>query len=286
MSKRTAIHCILSLVMIAYMVGALCYTSAAAASDSLKGLDINIISQNARSFVAVDDIDRELGGLSASIHTIRRDSFDSRAVEQCLLALDKIESANCAILNNGRVALDVVPMIPVARVIDPIGTDYYINRAGKRMVADYRYRMDVPVIKGRFTERNPATGLLPLIHYVNSDPALAEFITAYDLTPSGDIIMVPAIKGHVVNFGDTTDIEDKFKRLNVFYHNVLPVKGWEAYDTISVKWRGQIVAHRAGYRKAAPEIAVEEFDAIDDEGTMLTSLNQQQPDQTSNQDNN
>ena len=275
MTKRTAIHCILSLVMVAYMIGALCYTSAAAASDSIKGLDINVISSNSKSFISVGDIDRELGGLSASIHTVRRDSFNSLAVERHLLAMDKIESANCAILNNGRVAIDVVPMIPVARVIDPIGADYYINRAGKRMVADYRYRMDVPVIKGRFTESDPATGLLPLIHHVNSDPALSRFITAYDRTPSGDIILVPAIKGHVVNFGDTTDIKNKFRRLSIFYHRVLPVKGWETYDTISVKWRGQIVAHRAGYKKAAPQIITEEFDGIDDEGTMLTTMNQQ-----------
>ena len=29
-----------------------------------------------------------------------------------------------------------------------------------------------------------------------------------------------------------------------FYREVLPVKGWNYYDTISVKWRGRVVATR------------------------------------------
>ena len=59
-----------------------------------------------------------------------------------------------------------------------------------------------------------------------------------------DIILVPVIRGHVVNFGDTSLIADKFARIKSFYNNVMPVKGWDYYESLSVKWRGQIVATR------------------------------------------
>ena len=38
------------------------------------------------------------------------------------------------------------------------------------------------------------------------------------------------------------------------YRKVLPLKGWEYYDTISVKWAGQVVASRR--IKSIPEPAV------------------------------
>ena len=50
------------------------------------------------------------------------------------------------------------------------------------------------------------------------------------------------------------------------YHKVLPVKGWDYYDTISVKWGGQVVATRR--LKSIPEPFIrfdQEGDETDDE---------------------
>ena len=81
---------------------------------------------------------------------------------------------------------------------------------------------------------------------------------------------MPVIRGHVVNLGDTSLIANKFDRLKVFYREVMPVKGWNFYDTVSVKWRGQIVASRR--EKKLGDIALDtresEFDFIDDVETM------------------
>ena len=48
----------------------------------------------------------------------------------------------------------------------------------------------------------------------------------------------------MVNFGDTTRLAEKRDALKLFYSKVMPYKGWEEYDTISVKFRGQVVATR------------------------------------------
>ena len=44
-------------------------------------------------------------------------------------------------------------------------------------------------------------------------------------------------------------IENKFNRIKTFYKEVMPVKGWNYYDTISVKWRGQVVTTRRDKQK-------------------------------------
>ena len=61
---------------------------------------------------------------------------------------------------------------------------------------------------------------------------------------TNNIIIVPELSGHVVNIGNADGFENKFAKLKQFYTQVLPKRGWNTYDTISVKWNHQIVATR------------------------------------------
>lgn len=274
MNKSSIIKCLLSIAMVAYLIFALSYTSKVAASDTCNGLLINVVDSAKRGFVTTDDIDIELGGLSENILNISHDSIDTYKLEQQIMSRDNIERANCMILNDGSLRIDVVPLIPVARVFEKNGSNYYINRAGKRMKASTRYRMDVPIILGNFSDSLSPTKAYPLIDFLTDNQHFGNMTSAIEIMPNGDLILIPTIKGHVVNMGDTRDLKNKFDRLKVFYKKIMPVKGWEYYDTITVKWRGQIVAKRRHQKSAGPQILEEEHLDIDDEGTMLTVQNQ------------
>ena len=132
-------------------------------------------------------------------------------------------------------------MQPVARIFD--GKDsYYINKDGKRISADARYHLDVPVLTGNFDSIHQAKELLPLLDYIKSDSMWNTIISMVKIDKKHEILLVPAIKGHVIKFGNMDNMDNKFVRLHRFYHEVMPVKGWSCYDTIAVKWDGQIVA--------------------------------------------
>jgi cell division protein FtsQ len=79
--------------------------------------------------------------------------------------------------------------------------------------------------------------------------------------------MVPCIRGHVINFGDTSRIKDKFDNLLTMYRQVMPYKGWNTYDTISVKFKGQVVASRRN--KALPDHGAVTDDGEDVEESAL-----------------
>lgn len=255
------------------MIFGLCYASHRAAADPYRAFDIKVAKTETSAFLTPGIIDSQLGNLRDSITDIPASRINTRAIELTVLGLDNVEAANCVVLNNRRVELDVVPLLPVARVYDT-GSEtpsYYINRVGKRMMPDPRYRVDVPLVIGNFANRS-ASALMPVIDYVNADPGLRSLVSAYRVKDNGDILLVPMMRGHVVNFGDTADIANKFARLRVFYRKVMPVKGWEYYDTVSVKWRGQIVAKRHGADAPPPPIPVEDFTDEVDLNTMLTDL--------------
>ncbi len=272
-NRYPILACALVVVLTAYLCFALPAAGRLARADRFENCKITVADSAHTGFVTAGELANECDGLTSRINTLTRADVDLNNLETRLRASDKIEHVNVAVLNDGTLAINVVPMVPVARVFDAHGS-YYINAEGKRISADPRYHVDVPVVVGRFTDKYPATRLLPMLRYIAARPELDALVSTLRQQPDGDIIVVPSIRGHVVNFGDTSLVENKFDRLRAFYRSVMPVRGWETYDTLSVKWRGQVVAtHRI---KALPPSAVaasvEEFDEADDLGTILTPL--------------
>lgn len=271
MSKRGVIQCLLSVVLLVYLAAALAYAHNEVSNEHYKALEINIARNESTGFVTATDIDVELGTLSARIKKLAPDSVNTLQIERTLAGMDNIETANCIVLNNGNIRVDVVPLVPLARVFDiTTGKNFYINKDGKRMRANSRYRVDVPVVTGRFSEKVDPIITLPVLRHIAADSRLTPLTSALKVEKNGDIFLIPRVRGHVVNLGDTTDLADKTERLLTFYHKVLPVKGWEHYDTISVKWRGQVVAKRRSTKSSEAQIAYDE-DYIDDPSTMMAT---------------
>lgn len=263
----------LTVVMAVYLAFSLPVTAEMARNDTFAGCHINVADSMSSGFVSQLEVSRECDDIMQWITTRKRGEVDLQALENTLRACDKIEDVNVNVLNNGLLNIDVIPMVPVARVFDN-NTSYYINAVGKRISADPRYHIDVPVVVGYFPAERPAVNLLPLLHYISSDPTLDALVSTVKQDRNGDITIVPSIRGHVINFGDTSLVADKFSRIEAFYKNVMPVRGWETYDTVAVKWRGRVVATRRN--KALPDshlsAVLEEYDDIDDHETMITPL--------------
>ncbi len=240
LTKRGITLCLLSLMLTLYLVIALATSQGMAAEAPCNGVRISV-SQNAMSpFVTPDDIDHELGGIVASADSTAAASYKLREMERRLGALSIIENVNCRRLANDMIAIDVVPMVPVARVFDNRGS-YYINRDGKHLQASARYQIDVPVIITDNDSLANAEEIIPLLDRIAENKMWSQLVSALKVDRSGDIFIVPAVSGHIVNIGDGSNIDDKMTRLFAFYNQVLDVKGWNYYDTISVKFANQVI---------------------------------------------
>lgn len=266
------IRCILSLVMMIYLGFALVYARSRAEQQKCQGVKVQVLDPAHNDFITVSDVLREMQSLKISPRGNPRGQIDLRAIERDLTACDNIERVNCVLLSNDTLTVEVQPMVPLARVFDRNDREYFINRTGKIMKASEHYRIDVPVVLGHFTDALKPTIVLPYIDYFTANPGWDRLVAAIEVKANGDIIMVPSIRGHVVNLGDTADIDNKFLRLKSFYSQVMPVKGWQYYDTISVKWRSRVIASKRGFKPAATEIKEEEYIDIDDSATMTSMV--------------
>ena len=206
-------------------------------------VDVEVINADSTSFVTPSGVKDELRSQGIKLEGKRMGSINASEIEEALKLSPYLESADIVKCQGGRLLIRVSQLVPIFRVFDG-ESSYYVNRAGKHMSANAYYHSDVPVVQGHFTRKYPATRLLPLIEYVEKDSLLHSLVTMYCLRDTNNIIIVPNISGHVVNIGNASDFENKFAKLKLFYREVMPKKGWETYDTISVKWTHQIVATR------------------------------------------
>lgn len=195
-------------------------------------------------------------------------SINAMDIEKYLMNLNNFEDVQCYVSTNGFLNVSITPMIPEVRVFD--GNDsYYVNRQGKRIKSNAEFFMDVPVMAGTFTKDFTPQSVLPVVRFVKKDPVLKDLIAMFEAHDADNILLVPRITGHVINFGDTTRLEEKRRMLLTAYRNIIPYRGWEMYDTISVKFKGQIVATRRNKTPLYPiESILEEEDP--EEATLPT----------------
>lgn len=252
-----------------YLVVACAWANFKADNELCEGLEndrVEVIDPNGSGFVSSVELTADLMPRLGDLKARRLSDIGLDSIRSYLIGLDKIETAEVMRLNNNRLRISVVPMVPIARIWPSKGPSYYVNREGKRIRAGARYHIDVPQVRGDY----PAEKLLPLLDYLNANPVAGNLVTMISARDSTNIYLVPAIRGHIINLGSIDNIDDKFKRLERFYANVLPHKGWDHYDTISLKWNRQVVATRRLGK--LPDLTVPVISELENEGPDLETI--------------
>ena len=270
-NKAAWVQGVLAAILLCYLVFAFMITDHLYANQRVQGIEVKFNSKTPQNFISKQNILDEIDVLHIDSQLVAAVSLSE--IETKLKNFINIEDAMVTRTPQGIIQIAVTPVIPVARVFNASGDSYYINRQGKKITADARYHIDVPVITGHIDDSVlNATELLPLLEYIDNDPLWNSLTTALKVEKDKDVILIPNIKGHVVNLGNATDgnYEDKFQRLKIMYREIIPHKGWQYYDTISLKFAGQVVASRAKKRKIESDL---KYELIDSEEVSLDNMN-------------
>lgn len=249
-----------SLLLAAYLVVALTMTARENDDTMCSGMTITVEDadgeKGAQRFVTPGELALELDNLPSKAKGIALANINTQDIRRRLLDLDKIEDVSVVRYTDGSIRIKVTPIVPVLRVFDG-NESYYVNRAGKRVKASARYHKNVPLIQGHFDATDTAftpLSLMPLVNYISSDSIWNTYIGMIKVKSPNDILLIPNIREHVINLGTLDRLDDKMERLRTFYTKVLVKQGWEKYDTLTLKWNGQLVATKRHHR--APDVPV------------------------------
>ncbi|GAB4419615.1 MAG: hypothetical protein OHK0039_32210 [Bacteroidia bacterium] len=177
--------------------------------------------------------------------------IDLRLLEEKLLALPTVRSAEVYHDMRGIVHMDIELRTPIARLVNNDGSHLYMDAEGRKFPVSRTHSLDVVLVRGDFDETAVDTfacstieSTLPVLTYLRDQPFWNAQIAGIWLTQSGELVLEPEVGSAEIEFGYPIDIEDKFANLLDFYRQVLPETGWDRYRSLSVKYRGQVVARR------------------------------------------
>ena len=258
---KTLIKNILLLLLAGLLLTGILWARAREGNMLCQRVRVEIINSDSTQFVTEKGILTELAESGIKVVGKPMRKIDAARIEHVLGQSEYLESVECVKAQDGLLVIRASQLVPVLRVFDAENVSYYVNAAGKRMNATSTFYADVPIVQGHFTQAFPPTRLLPMVQYVERDSLLRSLVAMYTVRDSNNIFITPNIVGHVVNMGPVDGFENKFEKLKLFYSEVMPAKGWETYDTISVKWSHQVVATKR--KKTVREVMV--YDPEEDE---------------------
>ena len=267
---KTIFKTVLCLLLLGYVAFAFAFVHEENARRQCQGIDLRIIGNSLPDSVLRQGVNSQLARYGHKLKGESLGSINLQKLEDYLSQFSNFETVECSVNPDSRLRITIEPIKAEVRVFSDNGKSFYINRQGKRIKADAEFYVDVPVLIAPQKYDNLIPAALSVIRYVGADPELSPLIAAYKIDGPNDIIIIPRIQGHVINFGDSTRLGEKKAAILAAYRNVMPSKGWNTYDTISVKFKSQIVASRRN--KAISSHGVPDDDGEDLEEATLPDV--------------
>lgn len=149
----------------------------------------------------------------------------------------------------GNLVVEVMQARPIARIYDPYGSDKYIDDRGLVLPVNGKHTARVPLVeiekkidlKEDITASAEGADLFELLRFIDADEFWKAQIAHLVFEGSGEVTMLPQITKQKILFGKPSDLVEKFKKLEVFYKEILPNKGWNTYSLVNLKFKDQIV---------------------------------------------
>jgi cell division protein FtsQ len=152
----------------------------------------------------------------------------------------------------GNLIVNVELRRPIARIVQSDAPDAYIAEDGVIMPVSEKYSSRVILISGSFvkqllesedlTKSEEGLQLKEMIEFINEDDFWKAQIAQLDIASNGKITIYPQITAQRVEFGRAENFEAKFKKLMIFYKEILPQRGWTRYERVNLEYEGQIIA--------------------------------------------
>ena len=220
-----------------------------------KDIEINIQGVSNNFFVDKKDILRSITAFEKTNPVGKTiGAFNLKLMETELEKDVWIKSAELFFDNNEIMQVNVLEREPVARVFTITGTTFYIDEELAMLPLSEKFSARLPVFTNFPSDKKVLSkadsSLLMDIKTISlalqNDSFSMAMIEQVDITPQRIFEMIPKIGNQLIVFGDAKDVDEKLKKLKLFYKEIMVKAGWDNYSVINVQYKNQVVAKRKG----------------------------------------
>uniref|UniRef100_UPI0032178255 cell division protein FtsQ/DivIB n=1 Tax=uncultured Draconibacterium sp. TaxID=1573823 RepID=UPI0032178255 len=155
----------------------------------------------------------------------------------------KIVAATDSLSYKGVLKVKIKHRDPVVRIISGTGS-YYLDEFGGKIPVSSKYTANVLVSTGTYDEKYAKEKLLPCVLFMQQDEFWNAQIEQVHVEKSGDVILTPLVGDHFIELGKLDNYEEKLRNMKAFYKQVLASNNWNKYESISLKYKNQVIAKR------------------------------------------
>ncbi|MFN0174519.1 MAG: cell division protein FtsQ/DivIB [Saprospiraceae bacterium] len=243
-------------LMFLLIIGMIWYIARSRKANTFaEGLQVNVVAlPSGDKLISERDVRQALlAAFGSDLENSELANLQVERMERVLEGDPFVKNADVYIDQNNQLHIKIDQREPVLRVLDNNGNNYYLDAAGKKMPPSKNFAARVIVATGNvspytpeFREKRKST-LKDLFHITQTlltDEFLKSFIQQIHVNNRGEFIMVPLVGDQKIELGSARKLEDKLNRLKIFYQQGMPYEGWRKYETINLKYNGQVVCRR------------------------------------------
>lgn len=173
-----------------------------------------------------------------------------------------VSDAQIFVDNERNMHVYVTQRVPAARLFEAGGNSYYLDTALRAMPLSESYVHYTPVVTAAPQLRDDSAGtaqkgtILHLVKYVNSHPFWNAQIAQIVVAGKNNFELIPVLGKQRILLGDTSKLPLKLANLFAFYQQVCNKVGWDKYQTIDLRYEGQVIASPALAWKAPVDRAL------------------------------
>ena len=267
--------CVLDIILAVYLVMAITSWNTPDKNHRVcTKVNINISDSNNAGFLSAKEIKSILEKKKLYPLNKQISSVEPRKIEEALKVGPFVDSAQCYITENGHVNIMISQRMPIIRIKNLKGEDYYLDDNGG-ILPNSKYTSDLIIASGNISRWFAHYGIAPLAKAINKSEFWVNQIEQIHVCDDRGIELVPRVGDHIIFIGylpikknkvaNEKSIAEftakKLERTEKFYRYGLSQAGWNKYSYINVEFDNQIICKKKGAQQeqtVAPEQSKQE----------------------------
>ena len=247
---KTILKILAWLLLFGFLGFTVWFTSREVESVTCKNVSVRIIDGSPR-FLQEEDILELVKKADNSIFGKKLKQINTETLERKLQVVENIRNIEIyrkiggkSFQFTGKLVVEVEERNPIVR-IKTGESDYYLDGEGIKIPVSDKYSVKVPVVSGTVTSEYATNELLPFAGFIYSDPFWKAQIEQIFVTPKKELLVIPRVGDHLIEFGTTENYQEKLRNLKAVYQQGFSKTGWDKYKTINLKYKNQVVCTKS-----------------------------------------
>lgn len=255
--KRT-IFITLDVFLAVYLVMAMTSFNHPAETHSVcTKVTINVEDESTNGFLSAKEVKRILERSRLYPFKKKLADINPRDIEDKLKDTPFVNTTQCYKTKDGNVFISITQRLPIVRVKNSRGDDYYLDDQGGIM-PNSKYTSDLIIATGNISRWYARNYLSYLAIELMKDDFWKNQIVQINILPDLGVELVPRVGEHIVYLGNIPQtkyvnrrkalvqgfVQKKMDRLKKFYKYGLSQAGWNKYSYIDLEFDNQIICKK------------------------------------------